>query len=71
MRTRTHAAALAAILAIAGPAHAAGFTWASASDALSMDPQAANDVVSAVAPTIQRYLNGDVEPALHATGKDS
>ena len=30
-----------------------------------------DDVVSAIAPTIQRYLDGDVGPALHATGRDS
>lgn len=39
-------AALAVLLSAHG-ASAASFTWASASDALSMDPQAANDVVSA------------------------
>jgi AcrR family transcriptional regulator len=30
-----------------------------------------DDVVSAIAPTIQRYLDGDVGPALHTTGRDS
>jgi AcrR family transcriptional regulator len=30
-----------------------------------------DDVVSAIAPTIQRYLDGDVGPALHPTGRDS
>lgn len=30
-----------------------------------------DDVVSAVAPTIQRYLDGDVGPALHTTRRDS
>ena len=30
-----------------------------------------DDVVSAIAPTIQRYLDGDVGPALHATGRGS
>lgn len=30
-----------------------------------------DDVVSAVAPTIQRYLGGDVGPALHTTRRDS
>jgi AcrR family transcriptional regulator len=29
-----------------------------------------DDVVSAIAPTIQRYLDGDVGPALHATGRN-
>ena len=29
-----------------------------------------DDVVAAIAPTIQRYLDGDVGPALHTTGKD-
>ena len=28
-----------------------------------------DDVVSAIAPTIQRYLDGDVGPALHTTGR--
>jgi AcrR family transcriptional regulator len=30
-----------------------------------------DDVVSAIAPTIQRYLDGGVGPALHATGRNS
>ena len=30
-----------------------------------------DDVVSAIAPTIQRYLDGDVGPALHTTGRNS
>jgi len=30
-----------------------------------------DDVVSAIAPTIQRYLDGDVGPAPHTTGRDS
>ena len=38
-----------ALLALLAPrlAGAASFTWSSASDALSLDPQSANDVVSA------------------------
>ena len=40
--------ALAALIVVSSPqwALAASFTWSSASDALSMDPQAANDIVS-------------------------
>ncbi len=38
--------ALAALLCLAGGSRAASFTWSSPSDALSLDPQGANDVVS-------------------------
>jgi hypothetical protein len=30
-----------------------------------------DDVVSAIAPTIQRYLDGDVGPALHTAGRNT
>ena len=47
MMRRSPIALAGLLLCLAHSAHAASFTWSSASDALSMDPQAVNDVVSA------------------------